>query len=85
MPVGQDSLEGCVTSVLQQREEFGARPGVVLENTEQTRRFHYRVLFFNASHHHAKVLRFHHHCHARGFQAVHECLGNLRGKILLDL
>ena len=71
--------------VLQQREKFRTCSGVVFKSTQKTRGLHDRVLFLNPPHHHAKMLRFYHHGHARGVQAIHERLGDLGSKILLDL
>jgi hypothetical protein len=71
--------------VFQEREKFGTCAGVVFKSAQKTGGLHDRVLFFNASHHHAKMFRFYNHGHARRLQAIHERLGDLGCKILLDL
>jgi hypothetical protein len=58
--------------IFQQREEFGTRPRVVFENAEQTRCFHDRVLFFNSSHHHTKMLCLHHYSHPGRLKTLHQ-------------
>jgi hypothetical protein len=71
--------------IFQEREKFGTCTGVVFKSAQKTGGLHDRVLFLNASHHHAKVFRFYYHGHARGLQAIHERLGDLGCKILLNL
>jgi hypothetical protein len=71
--------------VFQEREKFGTCTGIVFKSAQKTGGLHDRVLFLNAPHHHAKMLRFYYHGHAGGFQTIHERLGDLRRKIFLDL
>src|SRR5206468_9609657 len=71
--------------IFQQREKFGTCTGVFFKSAQKTGSLHDRILFLNASHHHAKMFRFHYHGHARGLQAIHERLGDLGRKILLNL
>ena len=85
MPVGRDSLEGYPPLILEEREKFRARSGVVFESAEQTGSLHDRVLLFHAAHHHAEMFRFYDHRHAGRFKTAHERLGNLRRKIFLNL
>jgi len=57
--------------VVQQREEFGARSRVFLENAEQARRFHHRILLLNSAHHHAEMFCLNDHTNATGMQCLH--------------
>src|SRR4029077_16584245 len=75
----------ALQSILQKREKFGTCTGVVFKSAQKTGGLHDRVLFLNTPHHHAKVLRFYYHSHARGLQAIHKRLGDLGCKILLNL
>ena len=85
MPARLSRQDACVTLILEEREKFGARSRVVFESAEQTGSLHDRVLLFHAAHHHAEMLRFHHDRHARRFKTPHKRLGDLGGKILLNL
>src|SRR5882762_637947 len=72
-------------SIFQQRQKFRTGSGVLFESAEQTRSFHDRVLFFDASHHHAKMFCFYDDRHPRGLETSHQRLRDLSGKIFLDL
>jgi hypothetical protein len=71
--------------ILEEREKFRTSSRVVLENAKQAGGFHHGILLFDAAHHHAKVFRFHDNGHAGWFKTFHERLGDLSGKIFLDL
>src|SRR4051812_17363300 len=69
----------------EEREEFRTRARVFLERAKEARRFHDRVLFFNAAHHRAKMFCLHDHANAERLQAFHQRVGNLNRELLLDL
>jgi hypothetical protein len=77
--------DNALPLVFQEREKFGTCPGVVFKSAQKTGGLHDRVLFLNAPHHHAKMFRFDDDGHTGRLKTIHERLGDLCGKILLDL
>jgi len=69
LPVDGTGKDARVTSILQERQKFGARSGIFFENTEQARCFHHGVLLFNTTHHHAEMFRLNDHPTPRGCSA----------------
>src|SRR6185369_3450662 len=77
-------LDAVGGSAPNQRQEFGA--GIeVAENAEHGRRYGGRVLFLDATHHHAKVARFADHANTLRLDDFLDGFGDLRCKTFLHL
>src|ERR1043166_9389884 len=69
----------------EESEKLRARPGVLLERTQEARSLHGGILFLHATHHHAEVLRFDHNGYASWMKRLHQRIRDLNREVLLDL
>ena len=74
-----------ILSPVDQGEEFAAHLFVRTESAEHGGRDHFRILFFNTAHHHAKMLTFENDSHAFRIHALHYRFGDLFCKFFLNL
>ena len=70
---------------MRETKEFVSRFRIVAERTEERARDGLRVLFLDAPHHHAKVLRFNNDADSTRLEHVHERIRNLLSQPFLDL
>ena len=66
-------------------QKFTACRHIISETAEHGRGHHFAVLFFDAAHHHAEMLRFDNNTDTFGVDWLHEGFCNLAGKALLHL
>src|SRR5208282_6558638 len=74
-----------IRALADQGQEFGSGFLFVAEAAEHGRRYRRRMLFLDASHHHAEMPGLDDHADALGIDSVLDGLGDLRGQALLDL